>query len=54
MDISPLISVMQEMLKTADNRRQEHCYGRKFYALSGEIVERQFYISLWERYEDGS
>ena len=23
------------------------------YALSGEIVERQFYISLWDRYEDG-
>lgn len=23
------------------------------YALSGEIVERQFYISLWDKYEDG-
>lgn len=23
------------------------------FALSGEIVERQFYISLWDRCEDG-
>lgn len=23
------------------------------YALSGEIVERQFYISLWEKSEEG-
>lgn len=23
------------------------------YALSGEIVERQFYISVWEKSEDG-
>lgn len=23
------------------------------YALSGEVVERQFYIVIWEKYEDG-
>lgn len=57
-DISPLISDMQGMLKTADDRRKEllrqEILQMSSYALSGEIVERQFYISLWERYEDGS
>jgi len=57
-DISPLISDMQGMLKTADDRRKEllrqEILQMSSYALSGEIVERQFYISLWERYEDGA
>lgn len=57
-DISPLISDMLGMLKTADDRRKEllrqEILQMSSYALSGEIVERQFYISLWERYEDGS
>ncbi|HWP51554.1 MAG TPA: hypothetical protein VN626_07640 [Clostridia bacterium] len=57
-NISPLISDMQGMLKTADDRRKEllrqEILQMSSYALSGEIVERQFYISLWERYEDGS
>lgn len=56
-DISPLISDMQGMLKTADDRRKEllrqEILQMSSYALSGEIVERQFYISLWDRYEDG-
>jgi len=56
-DISPLISDMQGMLKTADDRRKEllrqEILQMSSYALSGEIVERQFYISIWDRYEDG-
>jgi len=56
-DISPLISDMQGMLKTADDRRKEllrqEILQMSSYALSGDIVERQFYISVWEHYEDG-
>ncbi|MBE6829434.1 MAG: hypothetical protein E7519_04415, partial [Ruminococcaceae bacterium] len=48
---------MQGMLKTADDRRKEllrqEILQMSGYALSGDIVERQFYISVWERYEDG-
>lgn len=57
-DISPLISDMQGMLKTADDKRKEllrqEILQMSSYALSGEIVERQFYISVWEKYEDGA
>lgn len=57
-DISPLISDMQAMLKTADDKRKEllrqEILQMSSYALSGEIVERQFYISLWEKSEDGA
>jgi hypothetical protein len=56
-DISPLIADMQGMLKTADDRRKEllrqEILQMSSYALSGEIVERQFYISMWDRCEDG-
>lgn len=56
-DISPLISDMQGMLKTADDKRKEllrqEILQMSSFALSGEIVERQFYIALWDRYEDG-
>lgn len=56
-DISPLISDMQGMLKAANDRRKEllrqEILQMSSYALSGDIVERQFYISVWERYEDG-
>lgn len=55
--ISPLIADMQGMLKTADDRRKEllrqEILQMSSYALSGEIVERQFYISMWDRCEDG-
>lgn len=57
-DISPLISDMQGMLKTADDKRKEllrqEILQMGSYALSGEIVERQFYISLWEKGEEGA
>ena len=55
--ISPLISDMQGMLKAADDVRKEllrqEILEMSGYALSGEIVERQFYISIWEKYEEG-
>lgn len=56
-DISPLIADMQFMLKDAGDKQKEllrqEILQMSGYALSGEIVERQFYISLWEKYEDG-
>lgn len=56
-DISPLILDMQSRLKMADDVRKEllrqEILEMSGYALSGEIVERQFYISIWEKYEEG-
>lgn len=56
-DISPLIVDMQSMLKDAGDKQKEllrqEILQMSGYALSGEIVERQFYISLWDKYEDG-
>lgn len=57
-DISPLIADMQAMLKTAGDKQKEllrqEILQMSGYALSGEIVERQFYISIWEKSEDGA
>lgn len=57
-DISPVITDMQSMLKDADDRRKEllrqEILQMSGFALSGEIVERQFYVSLWERLEEGA
>lgn len=56
-DISPLITEMSEMLKQAEDKRKEllrqEILQMGGYALSGEIVERQFYIALWEKQEEG-
>lgn len=57
-DISPVITDMQSMLKEADDRRKEllrqEILQMSNFALSGEIVERQFYVSMWERAEEGA
>lgn len=57
-DISPVITDMQSMLKDADDRRKEllrqEILQMSGFALSGEIVERQFYVSLWAQAEDGA
>lgn len=56
-DISPLINELTGMLKDAGEKRKEllrhEILQMSSYALSGEIVERQFYISIWDRYEEG-
>lgn len=56
-DISPLIAEMSEMLKEAEDKRKELLHQEILqmggFALSGEIVERQFYIALWEKQEEG-
>lgn len=55
-DISPLIADMQSMLREAGEKQKEllrqEILQMSGYALSGEIVERQFYISIWEKQED--
>ena len=52
-DISPLIHEMTGELRNADDKRKEllrhEIYQMSSFALSGEIVERQFYISLWDK-----
>ena len=52
-DISPLINEMTGELKNADDKRKEllrqEIYQMSSFALSGDIVERQFYISLWDK-----
>lgn len=52
-DISFVITEMQSMLKNADDKRKEllrqEILQMSGYALSGEIVERQFYVSFWEK-----
>ncbi len=57
-DISPLITEMGEMLKEAEDKQKELLRQEMLqmggFALSGEIVERQFYIALWEKQEEGS
>lgn len=56
-DISPLIVEMSEMLKEAEDKRKEilrqEILQMSGFALSGEIVERQFYLALWEKQEEG-
>ena len=45
------------MLKEAEDKRKEllrqEIVQMGGFALSGEIVERQFYIALWEKQEEG-
>lgn len=57
-DISPLIAELGEMLKEAEDKRKEllrqEILQMGGFALSGEIVERQFYIALWEKQEEGT
>ncbi len=57
-DISPVITEMQSMLKETNDSRKEllrqEILQMSGLALSGEIVERQFYVSLWEQAEEGA
>lgn len=56
-DISPLINEYTRILGTTSDRKQKDLLRNEMlvmsnYALSGEVVERQFYIMLWEQYEN--
>jgi len=56
-DISPLINEYTKIIGTTSDRKQKDLLRNEMlvmcnYALSGEVVERQFYIMLWEQYEN--
>lgn len=57
-DISPLLTEYQNIINdTVDQIQKEllrqEMYALSNFALSGEVVERQFYFILWEVYEEG-
>ncbi|AFM01444.1 hypothetical protein Desde_3152 [Desulfitobacterium dehalogenans ATCC 51507] len=58
-DISPLINEYTERLISTTNQKQKEILRKEIsvlsnYALSGEVIERQFYLMIWERFEEGS
>lgn len=58
-DISPLLSELSDTLTgTADVKQKEllrqEMLDISAFALSGEVVERQFYIKLWDKAADGA
>ena len=56
-DISPLLAELHNLLTTSDSVQRELLKAELTemtnFALGGEIVERQFYIMLWDRELDG-
>ncbi|PKM52462.1 MAG: hypothetical protein CVV02_01535 [Firmicutes bacterium HGW-Firmicutes-7] len=57
-DVSPLIAEYQNIMVETNNQRQKELLRHEIlslgnYAISGEVVERQFYFMFWEKYEDG-
>lgn len=57
-DISPLINEYTQIISSTADQKQKDLLRNEMlvmsnYALSGDVVERQFYIMLWEKYEDG-
>jgi predicted MPP superfamily phosphohydrolase len=57
-DITPLINEYTTLLTETTDQRQKELLRNEMmvmsnYAVSGEVVERQFYIMLWTRYRAG-
>lgn len=57
-DISPLLNEYQNIISTSKDIKQKELLRHEMYsvsnfALSGEVVERQFHIMIWEDYEEG-
>lgn len=57
-DITPLISEYSNIILNTDNPKQKELLRHEMlvmsnYAMSGEVVERQFYIRLYEKFEEG-
>ncbi|WIV11121.1 hypothetical protein [Proteiniborus sp. MB09-C3] len=57
-DITPLISEYSDIILNTDNHKQKELLRHEMlvmsnYAMSGEVVERQFYIRLYEKFEEG-
>lgn len=57
-DISPLITDLSSLLPSADATQKEllrqELMEMNTLSLSGEVVERQFYLTLWHRQEQSS
>lgn len=57
-DISPLMAELSSTLTASSNIKQKELLKHEIvemggFALSGEVVERQFYIKIWDRVADG-
>lgn len=57
-DISPLVKEYSELLSDTNDPVQKEILKSEMqamsnYALSGEVVERQFYIKIWDKYSEG-
>ena len=57
-DISPLLSELHSLLMTTDLKQKELLRAEMVemsnYAMGGDIVERQFYIVLWDKANEDS
>lgn len=57
-DISPLLSELSGLLYTSDTKQKDllkaEIVEMSNFAMSGEVVERQFYISMWDKATDGA
>lgn len=57
-DVSTLLNEYQNILSSTSDPIQKELLRNEMlsvsnFALSGEVVERQFYVMLWENYEEG-
>lgn len=57
-DISPLIGEYTAIMANSQDEKQKELLKSEMmvmsnYALSGDVVERQFYFMIWEPYEEG-
>lgn len=57
-DISPLINEYTQLLSETNDQKQKELLRNEMmvmsnYATSGDVVERQFYIMLWDQYQEG-
>ncbi|MFT9493899.1 hypothetical protein [Anaerosolibacter sp.] len=57
-DITPLVNEYTELLSKTNNQKQKELLRNEImvisnYAMSGEVIERQFYIMLWNKYREG-
>jgi energy-converting hydrogenase A subunit M/uncharacterized protein YneF (UPF0154 family) len=56
-DISPLINEYTQLLSETKDQKQKELLRNEMmvmsnYAISGDVVERQFYIMLWDQYQE--
>lgn len=57
-DITPLINEYTELLSKTNDQKQKELLRNEImvvsnYAMSGEVIERQFYIMLWNKNREG-